>query len=1184
MASEEEVGVSRKRRRKVVQETGPYILRTLVDNVPLGPEGDAPDIEISCVELWEGNLYIGTSAGDILHLVLIPPDPTETAASPTYILASRLQPAFVPSTLSGQKPPGIQQILVLPRSNKACVLCNGMLTFYSLPELSPAFATTKVANCAWVGGVDQNAYDGGAGGDGEVVMISIRSKIRLVHIGEQIRVVKNIDYAGSLFSARRDAFACVADAHSYALLDVDHQQKIPLFPISSLDETVEAGTGGQAVSISSSGPSGTGATLSDRPLSADPTGDNRGHGRSTSLGAFVSGLGRRQESPRPRSSDRSRLQTPEPHERESSPARESSPDVTGERRSSPSKVPSTPEKPLPQVPTQEPSSTRTQLQKPAIFLRPHILSPSPGEFLLTTGTASSEPGVGMFVNLDGDVVRGTVEFAKYPDSLAVDGRGVGIDISPNNADDEEGGYVLAVIERNVGKGREWGLECQRWDVDPGEPNEKEWLQVTAAEDDRESNHESESSLHSSLGIRTTLSYGEIPLAEVCAKLQQRRIRLTQSSASAREFPLEQWEIERSNEEEEFARRFGRLRSRVAVWSGSKVWWAVRSPLAIRLDAQLELARMATSGTNSNATLDRRKVVSVVNDVRGKEPRTETEFLSLNYIRQKAGLLLFMELIGSIDQGVTMENSDKSATEDAMMEGGVDPRIILALIPFLRQEIVEGSSGIWIFGGVKEVAEKLIMQQMATPDSGATTVTPEAGILDLIRRYLLAWRRKKGFGSIADEGEVFRTVDAALLRVLLRLDLQSPKGPATPSSIRAELNGFIDHGVACFDRAVELLEAARRLYILSRLYQSRKLARDVLATWRRILEGEIDEGGEFDDGENKVREYLIKSRDPVLVEEFGTWLARRNPKIGVRVFADDNSRIKLNPSQVVKLLQKGAPDAVKEYLEHLVFGKNNTQYVNELIFFYLDSVLAILKDSETARSTLAQTYESYRALRPPKPTYRQFITDNVIDEEWWQNRLRLLQLLGGNRGAASDYNVEAILQRIEPYEQELVPEMIILHGRQARHPQAIRLLTHGLGDFDTAINYCLMGGSSIFHPMSSGHMRPNTVPTRQEQATLFSYLLAEFMRIEDLTDRIERSSELLERFGGWLDVAQVLSLIPDSWSVELVSGFLISALRRLVREKNMSMVAKALSGAENLRISADFIARCEEVGPTVEAKE
>ena len=167
----------------------------------------------------------------------------------------------------------------------------------------------------------------------------------------------------------------------------------------------------------------------------------------------------------------------------------------------------------------------------------------------------------------------------------------------------------------------------------------------------------------------------------------------------------------------------------------------------------------------------------------------------------------------------------------------------------------------------------------------------------------------------------------------------------------------------------------------------------------------------------------------------------------------------------------------------------------------------------------RTYETYRALRPPKPTYRQFITENALGTDWWDNRLRLLQLLGGHHSAASQYDVSAILGRLEPYRQELVPEMIILNGRKGRHAEAIRLLTHGLGDFDTAISYCLLGGSSIFRP-ASGEIVKDALPTHEEQAVLFNNLLDEFLRIEDLSDRIERTAELLERFGGWFDISRV----------------------------------------------------------------
>ena len=358
-------------------------------------------------------------------------------------------------------------------------------------------------------------------------------------------------------------------------------------------------------------------------------------------------------------------------------------------------------------------------------------------------------------------------------------------------------------------------------------------------------------------------------------------------------------------------------------------------------------------------------------------------------------------------------------------------------------------------------------------------------------------------------------------MLLRLDETTTAEESVISPIRAELYALIDHGVDCFHRAVDLLEHSERLYVLSRLYQSRKMYKMVLATWKRILEGEDDERGEFTNGELEMRKYLSKIRDPAVVEEYGTWLAGRNPRLGVQVFADEDSRVKLEPAQVLRLLKQKAPEAVKEYLEHLVFAKNNAQYANDLIGFYLDSVISILENSEDSRSLLLQSYETYRALRPPRPTYRQFITDNAVDEDWFRSRLRLLQLLDGNHGAAAEYDVSTVLSRIEPFEQELVPEMIILDGRQARHPQALRLLTQGLGDYDTAINYCLYGGASMYRPDHRAEAAFEvTIPSHEEQAALFGHLLPEFLQIEDFSDRIEQTSNLLERFGGWYDVQQV----------------------------------------------------------------
>lgn len=1130
----------------------------------------------------ENNLYVGTSTGEILHFVSIPPDPADESSAPTFIFASRLQPIYNQAQNDSHSCRGVQQILVLPKVDKACILCNGTLSFYSLPELTPAFGNTVVSNCSWVGGANLDGAEV-AERDGEIIMICVKSRIRLVRIGDEARRVRNIEYPGCLVATRRENFACVADAHSYALLDVDNQQKISLFPISSLDHN--AG-GGRVEDISTSTNPVPRSSSHIRSTSGEGLDEGTGHSRNSSLGAFASGLGRRQRSPLASSQDMSYFTTPEPVGRAISPLRSSSRTRSDSKAESPSKVPPHSDKPLPPPPDESSKPKQLPLLKPYVHnLTPHICSPTPTEFLLTTGTGTAEPGVGIFVNLDGDVVRGTVEFSRYPSAVVVDGSGVEIERVPGIAEEDREGFVLATMTRLVNSEEEHVIEIQRWDVDGNEG--KEWLTVPAANFEKKSDEGHDTHQSHNIGLRSLQTAVTVPFPEVGQVLRARRLRLTSSSAANasmedQEFGrlIEERETNRNREEFEFSKRLGGRSSHIAVWSDSSIWWAVRNPLVVKLDAAIDQIIEAYLKKDARATVDRSQIIKIVNSIRGQEPSTETEFLSLEYIRQKTSLILFADLLARPSVMSTVESADKRITEGLMLEGGADPRVILSLIPQLRDEIIEGPKGIWIHGGLVWVIEHFWSLMSGSAGVGETQDQGYVEITSFIKRYLAAWRQRKGFGSIADEVEVFQTVDAALLRILLEQDRQNTRKTSMPSSARAELYSLVDSGVDCFDRAVALLEDYHRLYVLSRLYQSRKMFGKVLGTWKRIIDGERDDGGELRDGETEVRKYLGKIKDTTLVHEYGTWLARRNPILGVQIYTDDNSRVKMEPQQVVQLLKQQAPDAVKVYLEHLVFGKKNVQYANDLIFYYLDNVLAVLSDSNDARAILAQTYESYRALRPPKPTYRQFIIENEVPVSWWHDRLRLLELLGGSHGADFSYDVSKILTRIEPFEEDLVPESIIIDGRQGRHQQALRLLTHGLGDYHTAVNYCLLGGASIFHPIS-GPVAPLAVPSREEQAKLFNHLLTEFLRIENISDRLERTSELLERFGSWYDVRQVLELIPETWSVELVSGFLVSAFRRLLQEKSEAMITKALSGAENLQVASTFIENCKAIGAQIE---
>ncbi|TFB00166.1 Transforming growth factor-beta receptor-associated protein 1 [Trichoderma ghanense] len=1156
-------------------QDGPYVLQQWVDSVPLSADGSQDGIKINCVEYFDGNLYVGTSAAELLHFVSIPPDPSDRSGRPVFIPASRLSPSFAENTTSRS---GVQQILLLPRVGKACILCNGTVTFYSLPELSPVFGSKQVKNCNWIGGVDLNEEGQGDvvanTGETVTVLLSLNRRIQVVRIDEDVRAVKNIEFAGTTLSVRRDSIACVADSKTYALIDVNRQLKIPLMNISSLDEIPASAEFGHVLNIAKDANVGRSASSNQtRPSNSSQT-----HSRSASLGTATTATDSLKPDAQGTSPRLPASQTLSP------PGQPSSPQPPEH-----SSTPPPADKPLPAPP---PSSSPAPRPATAL-LKPHITSPTPEEFLLVMGTTPSDPGVGMFINLDGDPTRPTITFDIYPEQVVIDSCS-----SDDTAKiEDEDGFVFASMTKDINGTPHSGVEIQSWSAGSEAHPQKQWLEASDAD------------LEGKYGIRTVASRHETQSEDIVDKLSLKRYTpfpsptesvpttsTLKSSDSRTALSIERlakerelferdadsqdgeslpegWEAARTVEGEEFARRLSKSRTRIAVWRGNRIWWAVRNPLIVQLDKRLEAARLPQQSDGKE--IDKRAIIMVLSSIRDREPKTELEFTTFGYVQQKAGVILLINLLlSSSDRDVSDE--ELTALQEVLVESKLDPRVVLSLIPGVRNEIIEGRRGIWVFGGVKESPEAFLASPAFQELSQGGIRGLRIKTLHFLRRYLQAWRKMKGFGSVSVEAEVFRTVDAALLLVLLELDRHSPKGLGKGGAVRAELGALVDGGMDCFDRAVSLLESYHRFFALSRLYQSRKMSADVLATWKRVLEGEEDDAQELMDGEQRVREYLSKLSNQALVQEYGLWLANRNPKLGVQVFADDKGKSpKFEPTRAVELLRAEAPGAVKYYLEHLVFDKGYEAYVNELISYYLEIVIDDLKSPES-QETVKAAYAAYRALQSPKPTYRHFLTENApADDEVWQSRLRLLQLLGGPH----EYDIAAIRERMDKLSGDLlVPETIIIAGRERKHEDALRLLVHDLGDYDTAVSYCLRGGATIYSPIQG---RRDSIPEVEQQRRLFQVVLREFLAIKDVSDRVEQTSALLDRFSGWFDIDDVLALIPDRWSVDVVAGFLVGALRRLVQEKNEAMMVRALRGTENLRVSYDLVVKVGEKGATVE---
>ncbi|CRG89417.1 Putative DNA helicase INO80 [Talaromyces islandicus] len=1186
----------RKRRKLSASTAPPYVLRQLLDKVPLTAEEGGPEIHITCVEYWNDNLYIGTSAAEILHFVSLPPEPDDESSEPNFILASRL-----PINGSPDQEHGIQQIVLLPGASKACVLCNGFVTFYTLPELSPAFENNlKVKNCHWIGGLDLNQDVGEESSENQVIMIAVHKRIMIVRIGDTAQGLRNIEFPGCLVGLRRDTIACVADENAYSLLEVEHQQKIPLFPISSSSEVFELGR----VQDIQQSPS----TL-ERSRGNTDSGTPSGHGRSTSLNAFVEGLGGRRGGSQQAREDRSNSLTPDPLGT-SSPRRS----ISGDRHDADIS------KDLPAPPRQESESDTQKPLPPApklnlARLKPHIASPTPSEFLLVTGTAETEPGVGMFVNTDGDVVRGTIEFQRYPETVVVDSPG---DSGQGGASSEPlEGFVLAVLKLDENENVHKCLEIQRWDVNPGEAGRQKSLLDIPTSGDLQNvgightvgpsnlNFFELGDLLRMVKLQTpkksggTYTPAEEADPRTNATIEQLRKEkelfesqeLSDSDTGKKVSSSKNWEMEKTKEGAAFARGLGNARSSLILWSGDQVWRVLRNPLPLQLETLLESTQ--TWKDDRLVSVDRDAIIDLLDSMKTIEPTTEAEFLGLGYIRQKAGLLLFADLLAMSSSNRT--ETTIRATEEALVESDLDPRLILFLVPFLSDEVLVSKEGIWVHHGLAQVAG-FYLEHLS--EWKTVSLSAEDPVLDLLKRYLSAWQRRRGYGSVTNDTNVFDSVDAALLHLILEQESQARRNSRPVNTTRGELNGLADYWKADFDRAIVLLERYHRLFVLSRLYQSRKMSGKVLKTWRRIAEGEKDDDPEVTvpGVEEHVRRYLGKIRDMQLFEEYGSWLASRNTSLAIRVFSDDSSRVKLDPSQVVELLKARAPNAVQDYLEHLVFSKNLSQYVDDLIAYYLDTILNVLQSSAEARASLKESYSTYRALRPPKPTYLHFISENAPPEAWWQSRLRLLQLLGGpntvftaTAGKDISYSIEAVLSRIEPFQDELVSESIILDGRQGRHKEALRLLTHGLGDYDSAIRYCLFGGSSSAQSAAAASIALLSAPNSEsikgsEQAELFRYLLKEFLRIEDVSDRIERTSDLLARFSHWFEVHEVLAVVPDDWSVDILSEFLAHVFRDLVSQGREVRVQKALSASLNLRVGVEYLQGVEKRGGWIEDAE
>lgn len=129
------------------------------------------------------------------------------------------------------------------------------------------------------------------------------------------------------------------------------------------------------------------------------------------------------------------------------------------------------------------------------------------------------------------------------------------------------------------------------------------------------------------------------------------------------------------------------------------------------------------------------------------------------------------------------------------------------------------------------------------------------------------------------------------------------------------------------------------------------------------------------------------------------------------------------------------------------------------------------------------------------------------------------------------------------------ECAILYGKLEEHDKALHILVHELKDFAAAEDYCVWNSENrdpscrhkLFHMLLSAYL--NASPSEHE------LLMA--------------AVDLLNSHAAEFDAASVLQLLPDTWSVQLLSSFLMGAMRESIHAQRMTQLALGLAKAENL---------------------
>ncbi|XP_028995895.1 transforming growth factor-beta receptor-associated protein 1 [Betta splendens] len=306
-----------------------------------------------------------------------------------------------------------------------------------------------------------------------------------------------------------------------------------------------------------------------------------------------------------------------------------------------------------------------------------------------------------------------------------------------------------------------------------------------------------------------------------------------------------------------------------------------------------------------------------------------------------------------------------------------------------------------------------------------------------------------------------------------------------------------------DHCVPVLEQHNRYFALGSLYQSHGKHTNAIETWVKIADGFYKDPS-CSDVYGHIVWTLSRLQDREAVWEFAEWTVRRNQEMGVRIFTLRPLDAQLEVLDVLALLEK-YPRALILYLEFLIHDLNNEEERHH---------------SRLALAYVSQALHEEADLRATRGKLQQLL---------WESRF---------------YDVSAVHERVKSTALH-VEEAIVL-SRAGDHARALQVLVHQERDVRAAEAFC---------------SRAARGRGSQRRRALLLSLLQIYLGSEQLAGA---AADLLNRNPRVFRAETAVQLLPEAWSVQLVSRFLVGSLRESLHQRRTAKLRAALCRAELLR--------------------